>query len=67
MINSMSTETYWVALGRGGTYAQSLIHLPQWRDSAMKDNSVTVLLEIKFDQDMGTAEVNVKKNRMIND
>jgi len=58
-------ETYWISLGRslgGGHYAQSLIDLPSWRDSAFRDERVDVLLKVTFDSSTGRSSVTVEKN-----
>jgi hypothetical protein len=60
-------ETYWISLGRKasgrpGTYAQSIIHLPQWVDSAMRDDSVVGMVRVEVDLKTGAACATLEKN-----
>lgn len=58
-------DKYWVTLGRkwgGGYYPQSLIDTTHWLDSAVRDTSVAVILEIGFDPKTGETTAKVLKN-----
>jgi len=59
-------QEYWVALGQNvgsaGTYPQSLIDRPHWRDSAMRDDVIVGLVRLEIDLRTGEVLAALEKN-----
>ena len=61
----MAEQTFWVALGQnpsGELYAQSLIHLPYWRDSTMRAPETKVVIELTINSVTVGVSATMEKN-----
>ena len=61
----MAEEVYWITLGQhsdGSTsYAQGIIHLPYWKESAMRNKMVVTVIEVKVDLEKGKVSTELIK------